>query len=74
MKRSIFEMNEAEKRLHIEMVGTTLQMIEEGHNTQHIAERIRLQPYQVESNIDVMLYILYKRVGLWRFIKTIFVK
>lgn len=74
MKKTVFQMTAEEKKRHVEVVGTTVQMVEEGRGTWQIAEKLRLHPYQVEENIDEILYILRKRLGLKRFIKSIFIK
>ena len=74
MKKTVLQMTADEKKRHVEVVGTTVQMVEEGRGTWQIAEKLNLHPYQVEENIDEILYILRKRLGLKRFIKSIFIK
>jgi len=47
----------------------------EGRSTAYMAEHfVDLQPWQIEHNIDEMLYELRKHVGLWRYIKILFRK
>lgn len=74
MRKPAYLMNDLEKERYKEVHGTTLLMLEEMYSTWQIAKAINLHPWQVEANIDEMLYILRKRVGLKRFLKTIFVK
>lgn len=74
MKKTVFQMNEVEKQRDIEVIGTTVQMLEEGRAIFQIAQRLNLHGWQVSENIDEILYIIRKRIGLWRFIKTIFIK
>ena len=56
-----------------EMHGKILQWILEGRDTAYMAEHLGLEnPMQVEYNINETLYIYMRRVGRWRFFKTLF--
>ena len=74
MKKTVFQMTEAEKKRHVEVVGTTVQMVEEGFADFQIAQKLNLYPWQVKENIIEILYVIRKRIGIWEFIKTIFIK
>ena len=74
MKKTVFQMNETEKQRQVEVIGTIVQMLEEYHTYHRIGERLNLEDWQVYDNIIEILYIIRKRIGVWRFIKTIFIK
>lgn len=70
----VCDMNEKQKKQYSEMSGNILLWICEGQSTGYMSEKLNLYPYQVEHNINEMLYILRKRVGFRRFIRTLFIK
>ena len=74
MKKTLAEMTEEETRKLMKMHATTLMMLEEGHSEWYIAEKLGLQEWQVEWNIDEILRIIRKRIGLLRFIESIFIR
>lgn len=74
MKKTVFQMTPEEKQRQIEVIGTTVQMLEEYHSYHKIAERLNLEDWQVYDNIMEILYIIRKRIGIRYFIKSIFIK
>ena len=46
----------------------------EGRSIKYMSDKLNLQPWQVEHNIDEMMYDLRKQVGKWRFFKMLFIK
>lgn len=74
MFKHIFTMTEEEKRTLSEMNGKILLWITEGRHIGYMSEKLNMHPYQIEHNIDEMLYVLLKQVGVRRFIKTLFRK
>ena len=74
MKRTVFEMSEDERREFATMIGETVLMMEEGKGTWQIAEKFGMTPKDMEWNITEILYWIRKHIGVWRFIKTIFIK
>lgn len=74
MLKKYFEMTEEDKRRFSEMCGKTMLWILERRSIGYMSEKLNLHPYQVEHNIDEMLYELRKQVGWKRYIKTLFRK
>ena len=70
----VCDMNEEQKKKLSKMNGDILIWICEGQSTGYMSEKLNLYPHQIEHNIDEMLYVLRKRVGFRRFIKTLFIK
>lgn len=70
----VCDMNEEQKKQYSKMSGDIMLWICEGQSNGYMSEKLNLQPYQVEHNINEMLYILRKRVGFRRFIRTLFIK
>lgn len=73
MKR-IFEMTEEEKKKYAEISGSILLWIGEARSIKYMSEKLNLKPYQVEHNIEEILYDLKKQVGIWKFVKILFIK
>ncbi len=69
-----FMLTEDDKRQVSEMSGKIMLWILEGRDIGYMSKNLNLPPWQIEYNIDEMLYDLRKHVGLKRFIKTIFFK
>ena len=69
-----FELTEEGKRKVSDMCGDMMLWMLEGRSIGYMSEKLNLPPWQVEANIDEMLYILQKQVGKRRFLKTLFIK
>ena len=67
-------LTDEEKRKAGEMTGKIMLWILEGQSVKYMADNLKLEPYQVEWNIDETLCILRKRVGWRRYLKMLFVK
>lgn len=67
-------LNEDQRKDVSEMFGKIMLWILEGRSIWYMANELHLKPYEVQSNIDEMLYILRKQVGNKRFLKTLFCK
>lgn len=67
-------LNEDQRKDVSEMFGKIMLWILEGKSIWYMANELHLKPYEVQSNIDEMLYILRKQVGNKRFLKTLFCK
>lgn len=74
MFKSLKDMTENERQELSTMNGNTILWLEEGCDIQNISEKLELEPCQVEHNIDEILYVIRKRLGLKRYIKTLFRK
>lgn len=74
MFKRTFELTEEDRRQISEMTGNILIWILEGRSIIYMSEKLHLAPWEVEANIDEILYILRKQVGKRRFFKTLFVK
>lgn len=70
----VCDMNEEQKQKLSKMAGNILVWICEGRSMDYMSKKLNLQPWQIEHNIDEMLYVLRKKVRLRRFIKTLFIK
>lgn len=67
-------LTEEEKHKVSEMTGNIMLWILEGRSIGYMSEKLNLQPWQVNCNIDEMLYTLRKKVGRRRFFKILFIK
>lgn len=74
MFKRTFMLTEEEKRKVSEMCGNIMLWILEGQSTGYMCEKLNLPPWQVEANINEMLYVLRKQVGKRRFFKILFIK
>lgn len=74
MFKHTFALTSEEKRKVSEMNSKILLWIMEGRSIDYMSRNLNLSPYQIEHNIDEMLYVLLKQVGKRRFIKTLFRK
>lgn len=70
----ICDMNEEQKKQYSKMSGDILLWICEGQSMEYMSKKLNLQPWQIQHNIDEMLYVLRKKVGFRRFIRTLFIK
>ena len=67
-------MTEIEKQQLSKIIGDTFIMLEESYGIEQIAKELKLEPWQVEYNIDDILYRLRRRLGWRRYIRTMFMK
>lgn len=74
MFKRTFLLTEEEKHKVSEMSGNIMLWISEGRSIGYMSDKLNLQPWQVEHNIDEMMYDLRKQVGRWRFFKMLFIK
>lgn len=63
-----------EKQKISEMSGTIMFGILEGRSDTYIADTLGLSTQELNHNIDEVLYTLKNRVGIWRYIKMLFIK
>ena len=74
MFKRTFRLTEEEKHKVSDMCGDIMLWMLEGRSIGYMSEKLNLPPWQVEANIDEMLYTLRKQVGKRRFLKTLFIK
>jgi hypothetical protein len=67
-------MTEDEKKKFVNTMGITMLGITERRCTYQIAAELKMNPWQVDHNIDEMLYTLRKSLGWKRYIKALFIK
>ena len=67
-------MTEIEKQQLSKIIGDTFIMLEESYSIEQIAKELKVEPWQVEYNIDDILYRLRRRLGWRRYIRTMFMK
>lgn len=61
-----------EDRMQIsEMTGKIMGWTLEGRSIGYMAEKLHMYPWQVEHNIDEMIYTLRKQVGVRRFLRNL---
>lgn len=72
--KQTFMLNEEDKKQVSEMSGKIVLWILEGRSVRYMSEQLSLEPYQVEWNINELLYTLRQHVGKRRFFKTLFMK
>ncbi len=70
----VCDMNEEQKQKLSKMNGDILVWICEGRSMDYMSKKLNLQPWQIEHNIDEMLYYLRKKVGFRRFVRALFIK
>jgi hypothetical protein len=74
MKKKVFEMTDEEKRRLVEVSGSIMLWVEEARSICYMAEKLNLEPWQIDSNMVEMLYVLRKCIGKRRFFKILFMK
>lgn len=76
MLKTRFEIidNEKNKSKYKEMVGKLMLNILEGNHMGKISDDLNLPPWEIEHNIDVMLWTLKCHVGWKRYLKILFMK
>lgn len=74
MFKRTFGLTEEEKHKVSDMCGDIMLWTLEGRSIGYMSEKLNLPPWQVEANIDEMLYTLRKQVGKRRFLKILFIK
>lgn len=74
MKKTVFQMNEEERKRAVEVIGNTVLMLEEGRSIKYISEKLDLTPYKVLENIYENLYVIRRYIGRWEYFKQLFVK
>ena len=71
MYKPTFALTEEDKRVLADINGKITIGCLERRSTFEMAQKLKLQPYELEHNIDEMLYVLLKHVGVKRFLKTL---
>ena len=74
MLKHVFSMTEEEKQKFIEVNGKTILYLAEQRSLFDMAKKLDLEPWQVDHNIDELLYELRKSLGWKRYIKALFIK
>ena len=74
MLKHVFSMTKEEKQKFIEVNGKTILYLVERRSLFDIANKLDLKPWQVDHNIDELLYELRKSLGWKRYIKALFIK
>lgn len=74
MLKQVFSMTEEEKQRFIEVNGKTILYLIERRSLFDMAKKFDLEPWQVDHNIDELLYELRKNLGWKRYIKALFIK
>ena len=73
MLKHVHQMNEDEKKQFVDIVGRTVLYIEEQRSLYDMANKLNLYSWQVDYNIDELLYQLRKHLGWKRYIKALFI-
>lgn len=74
MLKRVHQMNEEEKKRFVDITGRMVLYIEEQRSLIDMANRLDLYAWQVDHNIDELLYQLRKSLGWKRYIKALFIK
>lgn len=74
MKKRIFKMTDEEKEKFVKMSGSILLWVGEARSISYMSEKLNLHPNEVETNMEEILYVLKKQVGIKRFLKILFMK
>lgn len=67
-------LNDKQRREVSEMTGKIMLWILEGRSTLYMAQQLNLDLWEVEQNIDEILYTYMKWFGKRRFLRTLFRK
>lgn len=70
----VHDMTEDEKKKFVNTVGIIVLCLAEGKASFQIAEELKFDTYQVDHNIDEILYTIRKSLGWKRYIKALFIK
>ena len=68
------EMSEETKKKFVNTIGITVLCLSEGKCSYHISKELKLPPWQVDRNIDELIYTLRHTLGWKRFIRALFIK
>lgn len=71
MYKPTFALTQEDKRILADINGKIVIGCLERRSTFEMAQKLKLQPYELEYNIDEMLYVLLKHVGIKRYLKTL---
>lgn len=74
MLKHVLNMNEEEKKRFVDVTGRMILYIEERRSLYDMANKLDLYAWQVDHNIDNLLYELRKSLGWKRYIKALFIK
>ena len=74
MLKRVHQMNEEEKKRFVDITGRMVLYIEEQRSLTDMANKLDLYAWQVDHNIDELLYQLRKSLGWKRYIKALFIK
>ena len=74
MLKCVHQMNEEEKKRFVDITGRMVLYIEEQRSLIDMANKLDLYAWQVDHNIDELLYQLRKGLGWKRYIKALFIK
>lgn len=74
MLKEVINMTEEEKQRFIDVNGKTILYLVERRSLFDMAERLNLEAWQIDHNIDELLYELRKSLGWKRYIKALFIK
>lgn len=74
MLKEVINMTEEEKQRFIDVNGKTILYLVERRSLFDMAGRLNLEAWQIDHNIDELLYELRKSLGWKRYIKALFIK
>lgn len=66
--------NEKNREKYKEMIGKLMLNILEGNHMGQMIDDLDLPPWEIEHNINELLYVLRQRVGWKRYLKILFMK
>lgn len=72
--KQTFALTEEEKQQVSEMAGKTMLWILERRSIGYMAEKLKLEPWQLEENIFETAYDFIKQIGWKKFIKLLLYK
>lgn len=72
--RNTSKMSDEERKKTVEVVGSIMLWSGEARSINYMANELHLKPWQVDQDLDEILYVLRHRLGLWRYLKILFMK
>lgn len=74
LSKQVCNMTDEEKQKLVDACGSIILWTEEARSIGYMCDNLNLLPWQIEANINEMLYVLRKRIGIRRYLKILFMK
>ena len=72
VRKQVCNMTDGEKEKFVKMIGSIILWEDEARSIKYMSDKLNLEPWAIDENIDEILYILRKRVGIWHYLRILF--